>query len=116
MPDEPSSQSQLESTLTAFSRRLGDLPQRRQGSILLRFTDSGEEYLLETTGRESRVGAVAVSTTPLVSVSGTSAVLAAIMDGRQEPRRAFMAGGIRVQGDLPYLENLLRELGLLDCG
>jgi hypothetical protein len=37
------------------------------------------------------------------------------MDGRKEASRAFLAGGIRVQGDVPYLEALLKDIGLLQC-
>ena len=47
--------------------------------------------------------------------SWPSTVLKAIMDGKKEASRAFIAGGIQVQGDLPYLEALLKELGLLQC-
>jgi putative sterol carrier protein len=107
--------SEIESSLRAVSRKLSDSAQLKPGSILIRFTDSGEEYSIETTGREARMIRAAPATAPLVEVSGSSTVLKAIMDGRKEAARAFLAGGIWVQGDLPYLEALLKEIGLLQC-
>jgi putative sterol carrier protein len=107
--------SELESSLLAFSRKLTELTQRKSGSVLVRLTDSGEEYAIEMIGGQARLTREAPATSPLVEVSGSSTVLKAIIDGEKEARRAYIAGGIRVQGDLPYLENLLRELGLLEC-
>ena len=107
--------SEIELSLTAVSRKLSDSTQLKPGSILIRFTDSGEENSIEMTGREARVIRAAPATAPLVEVSGPSKVLKAIMDGRKEASRAFLAGGIRVQGDVPYLEALLKEIGLLQC-
>jgi putative sterol carrier protein len=107
--------SDIESSLTAVSRKLSDSAQLKPGSILIRFTDSGEESSIETTGREARMIRAAPATAPLVEVSGSSTVLKAIMDGRKEASRAFLAGGIRVQGDVPYLEALLKDIGLLQC-
>jgi hypothetical protein len=107
--------SEIESSLTAVSRKLSDSAQLKPGSILIRFTDSGEEYSIEMTGREVRMTRGAPATAPLVEVAGSSTVLKAIMDGRKEASRAFQAGGIRVQGDVPYLEAVLKEIGLLQC-
>ena len=107
--------SEIESSLTAVSRKLSDSTQLKPGSILIRFTDSGEEYSIETTGREASVISGAPATTPLVEVHGPSAVLKEIMDGRKEAARAFRDGGIRVRGDVPYLEALLKDMGLLQC-
>jgi hypothetical protein len=107
--------SPIESSLTAFSRKLSGSAQLKDGSILFHFTDSGEEYCVEGTGREARVTRGAPIKPPLVEVRGPSTVLRAIMDGKKEASRAFIAGGIQVQGDLPYLEALLKDIGLLQC-
>jgi hypothetical protein len=107
--------SEIESSLMAVSRILSDSAQLKPGNILIRFTDSGEEYSIETREREARMIRAAPATAPLVEVHGSSTVLKAIMDGRKEASRAFLAGGIRVQGDVPYLESLLKEIGLLQC-
>jgi putative sterol carrier protein len=107
--------SEIESSLSELSRTLSDSAHLKHGSILIRFTDSGDEYSIETTGREARMIRAAPATAPLVEVAGSSRALKAIMDGRKEASRAFLAGGIRVQGDVPYLEALLKDIGLLQC-
>jgi hypothetical protein len=107
--------SAVEASLTALSRKLEGSALLKQGSILFRFTDSGEECCVESRGREARVTRAASVMSPLVQVSGPAAVLKAIMDGRREVRSAFAAGGIQAQGDLMFLEALLKELGLLQC-
>ena len=108
--------SEIESSLSAVSRKLSDSAQlNKPGSILIRFTDSGDEYSIEMTGREARMIRAAPATAPLVEVHGPSTVLEAIMDGRKEAASAFREGGIRVRGDVPYLEALLKDIGLLQC-
>ena len=107
--------SEIESSLSELSRTLSDSAQLKPGSILIRFTDSGEEYSMEMREREARMARGVPATAPLVEVHGPSTVLKAIMDGRKEASRAFLAGGIRVEGDVPYLESLLKDLGLLQC-
>jgi putative sterol carrier protein len=107
--------SEIESSLTAVSRKLSDSAQLKPGSILIRFTDSGEEYSIEMTHGEARMIRATPATAPLVEVSGNSTVLKEIMDGTKEASSAFLDGGIRVQGDVPYVEVLLREIGLLQC-
>ena len=40
--------------------------------------------------------------------------LAAIVRGEKDGRRQFLAGGIRVRGDMSYLSELGMRLGFLD--
>jgi hypothetical protein len=107
--------STIETSLTAVSRKLSGSPQLKHGAILIRFTDSGDDYSIETREREPRLTRAAPATPPLVEISGSSIVLKEIIDGRKDPGRAFMDGGIHVQGDVAYLEALLKEIGLLHC-
>lgn len=107
--------SAVEKSLAALGRRLSSSAPKRRGSILLRLTDSGEECCLEGGDREARVTKGAGAGPPLVRIAGPSNVLKAIMDGKREASRAFVAGGIQVSGDLLYLEALLKDLGLLHC-
>jgi putative sterol carrier protein len=107
--------SAIEKSLTALSRKLSSSAPKKRGSILLSLTDSGEEYSLEGTDREARVTQGSGAAPALVRIAGPSNVLKAIMDGKKEASRAFMAGGIQVSGDLVYLEALLKDLGLLNC-
>lgn len=109
--------SAVEKSLTALSKRLSGSAPKKRGSILLSLTDSGEEYVLEGAHREAVVtrGAASAAAPPLVRITGPSNVLRAVMDGKKEASRAFIAGGIQVSGDLEYLEALLKDLGLLSC-
>lgn len=107
--------SAIEKSLTALGRRLSSSAPKKHGSILLSFTDSGEQCCLEGTDREPVVAQGAGAEPPLVRIAGPSSVLKAIMDGKKEASRAFVAGNIRVSGDLVHLEALLKDLGLLNC-
>lgn len=105
----------LEASLTSFARRLTGAVPLAPGGILLRFTDTGERHRLGGTGRELRVAASAAGE-PAVEIAGPSAVLRAILDGKKEASRAFVAGKIQVRGDLTHLETLLKDAGVLECG
>ena len=50
---------------------------------------------------------------PLVEVLGDPEAVRAVLSGEVEGRKRFLAGGIRVRGDLRYLSDLALELGLL---
>jgi hypothetical protein len=105
----------VEKNLTALANRVSSSTPSRRGSILLHFTDSGEEFCVEGTGRQARVTSAGGAAPILVRIAGPSSVLQAIMAGQQEASKAFVAGGLQVSGDLVYLESLLKELGLLKC-
>lgn len=81
----------------------------------MRCTDTGEEYALEGVGGTPRVNQAPGEGPHQIEIRGPTNMLRAVIEGRQEASRALAAGGIRVRGDLPYLEAVLRDLGLLDC-
>jgi SCP-2 sterol transfer family len=105
----------MEATLLAFGAKVSTAVPRAHGSIVVRCTDTGEAYALEGVGGTPRVNKAPGEGPHQVEVRGPAAVLRAIMEGRQEASRALAAGGIRVRGDLPYLEAMLKDLGLLEC-
>jgi hypothetical protein len=51
---------------------------------------------------------------PLLEVIGDPRRLAAIVRGEKDARKQFLAGGIRVRGDMGYLSELGTQLGFLD--
>jgi len=85
------------------------------GSILVHCTDTDEQFALEGMGGTPRVNRGRGDGPHQVEVRGPAAVLRAVAEGRQEPARALAAGGIRVRGDLRYLEAVLKDAGLLEC-
>jgi putative sterol carrier protein len=105
----------IEKSLTALARKLSNSAPKKRGSLYLHFTDSGQECCLGGTDREFTVSQATDAEPPLVRIAGPSSVLKAIMDGKKEASRAFMAGNIHVSGDVVYLEALLKDLGLLNC-
>ena len=48
-----------------------------------------------------------------IQVMGDANTVRAILDGDRDAREQFLAGGLRVQGDLRYLSDLALELGVL---
>lgn len=112
---KPRTPRTMEGTLLAFGRKVSNVVPRSHGSILVHCTDTGEEFALEGMGSEARVSRGQGDTPHQVEVRGPAAVLQAVAEGRQDPARALAAGGIRVRGDLPYLEAVLREMGLVEC-
>ena len=113
----PAGRMPIAKSLAAFAGRMGAASSVKRGAILVRCTDSEEEYVLDRSGKDAKVskGASASGVPVLVRVAGPSGVLASIMSGQKEASRAFIAGGLQVSGDLGYLEALLKEMGLLNC-
>jgi hypothetical protein len=90
----------------------------RDGSIVLR-TDSeaaGGFVLQTSSGRFEVVPLEGMEqeAAPLLEVIGDPRRLAAIVRGEKDARRQFLAGGIRVRGDMSYLSELGMQLGFLD--
>jgi putative sterol carrier protein len=105
----------LETTLSSLAARVSEEAPRAQGSIVVHVTDTGEEFSVEGTGKRSKVARSSGKGEPAVQVRGTAEVIRAVLDGEVEASRAFASGGIRVKGDLRYLEGVLKDLGLLQC-
>jgi predicted lipid carrier protein YhbT len=105
----------IEKSLIALGQKLSRSTERRRGSIHVTLTDTGDEFSLEGVGGEVQVSRGTGASPPVVRVAGPAGVLQAIMDGKKEASRAFIAGGIQVSGDLEYLEDSLKTLGLLEC-
>ncbi|HEX2281833.1 MAG TPA: SCP2 sterol-binding domain-containing protein [Thermomicrobiales bacterium] len=105
----------LEASLSSVASRVSERVPRDRGSIMIRSTDTDDQYSVEGIGSRPRITRGPASTDPAVTVSGPSAVLRAVLDGELEASRAFAGGEIRVRGDLTYLEAILADLNLLDC-
>jgi hypothetical protein len=120
--DRPASKSpkgraprSMEAALLALGGKVSNAIPRAHGSIVVHCTDTGEEFALEAIGSTPRVNRGRGAGPHQVEVRGPADVLRAIAEGRQEPARALAAGGIRVRGDLGYLEAVLKDVGLLEC-
>jgi len=107
--------STLEPTLSRLAGRVSRAVPQVQGSIVVRCSDRDEEYRIEGLGRSPRVVKEVAAGQPAVRVTGPTSVIQEVLDGKLEASRAITGGGIRVRGDLKYLESVLKDLGLLDC-
>lgn len=101
--------------LNQFAQRIQGSAPRAKGGIHVRCTDCDEEYSLEDLGGRARVGQKASPGAPIVRITAPSSVVQDVLEGRLEASQALVRGGVRVRGDLQYLERLLKEAGLLDC-
>ncbi|MGK5631783.1 SCP2 sterol-binding domain-containing protein [Streptomyces sp. URMC 123] len=104
-------------SLGRLARKLQACDSVRQGGLVFRLTDPGAgAYRLECGAAELRITDVSgagVDSEPLVEVIGRGETLCAILDGEADARQRFLAGGLRVRGDLSYLNDVAVELGLL---
>lgn len=105
----------LESTIASLAARVSDKAPKSAGPIVLRASDTDEEFFVQGIGPRAKVSKGAPAAEPAVTVRGPTSVLQSILSGDMEASRAFAHGEIRVRGDLPYLEGILKDLGLLEC-
>jgi putative sterol carrier protein len=105
----------LESTIASLAGRVSDKAPKSAGPIVLRASDTDEEFSVQGIGPRAKVSKGAPAGEPAVTVRGPASVLQSILDGEMEASRAFARGEIRVRGNLPYLEGVLKDLGLLEC-
>jgi hypothetical protein len=105
----------VEASILAAIGKLSGRIRPKPGSILIRFTDSGEETSIEFGERGVTLGRPSNRVSPIVVVSAPARTIASICNGKKEASKAFLAGGIIVRGDLEYFEALLTDAGLLEC-
>jgi hypothetical protein len=105
----------LEPLLSNLANRMSEAHGGRKGDIHLRCTDLEGDYSLSAKGG-LRAGALGKgAATPIVTVAAPSSVVQDVLAGRLDAAQALVGGGVRVRGDLDYLEHLLRDAGLLSC-
>lgn len=109
-----SSTASLESTLGKLADRLGKTRSMRDGAVIFHLTGpGGGEFSLDCSAGRARAAKGKSARPVLLEIHGDAARIRAILDGRKDAVTQFLAGGIRVRGDLPYFSKLAVELGLL---
>ena len=99
-------------TFTKLSHRERSITALKEGSIVFRLT-GGEVYSIECSANGTEVTTGIPRSTPLIEVSGEAKHIQAVLEGKRDAVAQFMAGGLRVRGDLRYLSDLALELGIL---
>ena len=94
--------------------RASRLENLRDGIVRFQFTDGGQATLRCARGRVELMDEPApIETEPLLEVVGDRKRIQAIVEGKKDPRLQFLAGGLRVRGDLRYFSDLALELGII---
>lgn len=123
-PRKPSSATvarrlaELEEAVVTVAEKLHRDRLLRDGTIVLRADSEAAAGLVVRMGPKGfevvPLAGVEEGAPPLLEVIGDPRRLAAIVRGEKDGRRQFLAGGIRVRGDMSYLSELGMRLGFLD--
>jgi hypothetical protein len=105
----------LKPALLRFASRVSNAVPAVKGGIHVRCTDCEDEFSLENIGRSAHVAESTGKGAPIVRITGSSSVIEEVLEGRLGAAEALVRGGIRVRGDVEYLERVLRDVGLLHC-
>lgn len=105
----------IESAINEVSKKLSNCRSLRRGKILVRTTETGGgDYFVHTSDRGVElVRQASMETPPDFEIIGDGRLIQAALSGEKDVRALFLAGGLRVRGDLRYLSDLAMELGIL---
>jgi hypothetical protein len=115
MKESNSAHEGVHRSVTSLASKLAGTRSLRDGDVVLRLAGKGAAtYVLSSrNGRVEFADVAGPESPPLVEVMGDAEQLRSILDGEADAREQFLAGGIRVRGDLRYLSDAALELGLL---
>lgn len=105
----------LRHSLDALAAKVAGARSARVGDIVLRLSGKGAGTYRLSSGQQGVqvVESAGVDTQPLIEVMGDAEAVQAVIDGKVDARTQFLAGGIRLRGDLRHFSDLALELGLL---
>lgn len=108
----------IEDTLERLRGRMDECAAVKPGDIDLHLTGtSGGEYRITSARGKTTIGSAATRSAgrgPLLEVWGDANTVRAIIDGEKDPVKQFLAGNMRVRGNIRYLSEVCVELGILD--
>lgn len=86
----------------------------REGTIAFHFTDGTSAALQCAPGEVKVVEIAAIAeTSPVIEIIGDRKKIQDVAEGKKDARRQYVAGGLRVRGDLRYFSDVALELGIL---
>lgn len=103
--------------LASASARLNESRLTRRGDIVLRLSgEGGGNYCLSCDPGKTTVHEVDPlgSRSPLIEVSGDAQIICDIFEGKRNAFKQFLAGGLRLRGDLRYFSDLALEMKIID--
>lgn len=108
----------VQDALEQLRERMDECRTVKPGDIDLHLSgESGGEFRISSGRGKTTISSAAdrgTGSRPLLEVWGDADTIRAIIDGEKDPVRQFLAGGMRVRGNLRYLSEIGVELGILD--
>jgi SCP-2 sterol transfer family len=94
--------------------RAAKLERLRDGVVRFRFADGGDAVIRCSRGKADLSDEPApMEGEPLFEIMGDRKRIQAIIEGKKDPRLQFLAGGLRIRGDIRYFSDIAMELGIL---
>jgi hypothetical protein len=107
----------VQDTLERLRGRMDECRAVKPGNVDFHLSGaSGGEYRISSRGGKSTISSAVArgaGPMPLVEIWGDSDTICAIIDGKKDPVKQFLSGGIRVRGNLRYFSDVAVELGIL---
>lgn len=110
---EESGVDMSEARLNEFCTRLALATRLRRGKILFKLTEPDGEFCLDCEPGNVRVSKEIPAAGHDIQVYGPASRILAILEGKKDGRAQFLAGGIRVRGNMAYLSDLALQLGII---
>lgn len=103
-----------EESLKRFADRVSKAKVLRKGPLAFRLSGKdGGDYFLDCSTGQARLSKGTPSDQVLLELIGDARRIIAVLEGKKDGRRQFLAGGFRVRGDLRYVSDLMLELGVI---
>ena len=104
----------IEDSLKSIAVRLNKSKVVIRQPILFKLSGTGGgDYFLDWSSGVARVSKGTPSGRVLVELIGDARRIIAVLEGRKDARKQFLAGGFRVRGDLRYISDLAMEFGII---
>jgi hypothetical protein len=104
----------IEQSLKTFASKVDKAKSLRRGVITFRLAGKeGGEFYIDSTKGGAQVAKGAPPRIRQFELIGDAGRIAAILDGKKDARKLFLAGGFRIRGDLRYASELAVELGIV---
>lgn len=107
--------SATEKAVAKIAKKLGGMAARKAGAIQFELSGGqGGDFLIDVDSRlrvKHRKGRA--QDKPRIRVTGRGKDVRMVLEGKRDPRKAFLAGSVQVRGDIRYLERLLEDMKLM---
>lgn len=105
----------VKTVLGDVGKKLSKSERLRAGTIAFRLSGAGGgNFCVTCAPGSTKVTEGAAAGPHTIEVMGPASQIQAILEGEKDARKQFLAGGIRIRGDIRYLSDLAIELGIID--